>query len=105
MANGLNLGLGAEYRFEEYSIYAGEEASYKSYHTSDLYYPNVDEDRTPASGSQGFPGFSPADVIKSHRSNISVYADAELNATAAWLLDGAIRFEHYTDFGSVLTYK
>ena len=105
VASGLNLGLGAEYRFEEYSIYAGEEASYKSYHTSDLYYPNVGENRTPASGSQGFPGFSPADVIKSHRSNISVYADAELNATAAWLLDGAIRFEHYTDFGSVLTYK
>lgn len=105
VAEGLNLGLGAEYRYEKYGIYAGEEASYKSYHTTDLYYPNVDESRTPASGSQGFPGFSPADVINAHRSNVSVYADAELNATKAWLIDGAVRFENYSDFGSVATFK
>ncbi len=105
VAQGLNLGLGAEYRYEHYSIYKGEDASYKNYHNTDIYYPNVMEDRTPASGSQGFPGFSPDDVIKAHRSNISLYADAELNATKEWLLDGAIRFENYSDFGSVLTYK
>jgi iron complex outermembrane receptor protein len=34
-----------------------------------------------------------------------VYADAELNVTNAWLLDGAVRFEHYSDFGSVATFK
>jgi iron complex outermembrane receptor protein len=32
VAQGLNLGLGAEFRYERYSIYEGEEASYKSYH-------------------------------------------------------------------------
>jgi iron complex outermembrane receptor protein len=105
VAQGLNLGLGAEYRYEHYSIYKGEDASFKNYHNTDIYYPNVMEDRTPASGSQGFPGFSPDDVIKSHRSNFSLYADGELNATKEWLLDAAIRFENYTDFGSVLTYK
>lgn len=105
VANGLNLGLGAEYRYENYTIYKGEEASYKNYHTADLFYPNVSEDRTPASGSQGFPGFSPADVVDANRSNISLYADAELNATKEWLLDGAIRFENYSDFGSVATFK
>lgn len=105
VAQGLNLGLGAEYRYEHYSIYKGEDASYKNYHPTDIYYPNVGEDRTPASGSQGFPGFSPDDVIKAHRSNVSLYADGELNATKEWLLDAAIRFENYTDFGSVLTYK
>lgn len=105
VAQGLNLGLGAEYRYEHYQIYQGEEASYKSYHPTEIYYPNVGEFRAPAAGSQGFPGFSPTDAIKSHRSNISLYADAELNATNAWLLDGAVRFENYTDFGSVLTYK
>lgn len=105
VAEGLNLGLGAEFRIENYKIYKGEEASYKNYHPSDLYYPNVGEDRTPASGSQGFPGFSPADVIVANRSNFSLYADAELNATKEWLLDGAIRLENYSDFGTVATYK
>jgi iron complex outermembrane recepter protein len=105
VAQGLNLGLGAEYRYENYKIYKGEEASYKSYHPADLFYPNVGEDRAPAPGSQGFPGFSPADVITANRSNISLYADAELNATKEWLLDGAVRFENYSDFGSVITFK
>jgi iron complex outermembrane receptor protein len=105
IAEGLNLGMGAEFRFEEYQIYKGEEASYKSYHTDEIFYPNVGEYRTPAAGSQGFPGFSPNDVIKANRNNISLYADGELNVTSAWLVDGAIRFENYSDFGSVATFK
>ncbi|MEP7164659.1 MAG: TonB-dependent receptor [Ferruginibacter sp.] len=112
VAQGLNIGLGAEYRYEHYTIYKGEEASYKSYHEDPIIYPNqignhdpADSLRSPAAGSQGFPGFTPNDEIKAHRSNISFYADAELNATKAWLVDGAVRFENYTDFGSVATFK
>jgi iron complex outermembrane recepter protein len=105
VADGLNLGFGAEYRIEKYTIYAGEEASYKGYRSTELFYPNVTENRTPASGSQGFPGFSPSDVIKANRSNISLYTDAELNATKAWLIDGAVRFENFSDFGSIATFK
>ena len=105
VANGFNLGLGAEYRWEQYSIYAGEEGSYKNYHPTDVYYPNVGEFRTPASGSQGFPGFTPTDAIVANRHSVSLYVDGELNATNAWLLDGAVRFENYSDFGSVATFK
>lgn len=95
VASGLNLGMGAEFRYENYKIYKGEEASYVAY-------PNA---YGQAPGSQGFPGFSPTDVVNESRKNISLYADAELNATNAWLLDGAVRFENYTDFGSVATFK
>jgi iron complex outermembrane receptor protein len=105
IAEGLNLGFGTEFRYEHYQIYEGEEASYDSYYPDSLFYPNVGEFRTPAAGSQGFPGFKPDDAIKAHRSNISLYADAELNATKAWLLDAAIRYENYSDFGSVATFK
>ena len=105
VAQGLNLGLGAEYRYEYYTIYKGEEASYTNYHKDSVFYPNTGDFRTPASGSQGFPGFSPSDEVKDNRSNVSLYADAELNATKMWLLDGAIRYENYSDFGSVFTYK
>ncbi|MFN8243008.1 MAG: TonB-dependent receptor [Ferruginibacter sp.] len=105
VAQGMNLGFGAEYRFEEYQIYKGEEASYANYHPGNLYYPNVADSLTPASGSQGFPGFSPADQVKAHRHILGAYLDAEVNVTKAWLADAAIRFENYSDFGSVATYK
>jgi len=110
-AEGLNLGLGAEYRYERYSIYKGEYGSYGSYDSSERIYPNLigdgkgDSLRTAAAGSQGFPGFSPADVKAKNRSNLGLYADAELNVTKRWLVDAAVRFEHYSDFGSVATIK
>ncbi|MEJ7589044.1 MAG: TonB-dependent receptor [Ferruginibacter sp.] len=105
VAEGFNLGFGAEYRYEKYGIFKGEDASYKSFNPADLFYPNVNESRAPAPGAQGFPGFSPSDVIAANRSNISLYVDAELNATRAWLLDAAVRLENYSDFGAVATFK
>ena len=107
IAGGLNLGLGAEFRYERYGIYVGEYGSYGSYDSSQRVYPNLSSDslRTAASGSQGFPGFSPADEKAKTRTNQGLYADAELNVTKDWLLDGAIRYEHYSDFGSVATFK
>ena len=92
---GLNLGLGAEFRYEHYKIYSGEEQSYKNY----------DPTGVQASGSQGFPGFSNTDATTANRTNVGVYADAELNITKEWLVDGAVRFENYSDFGSVFTGK
>lgn len=95
VASGLTLAFGAEYRYEKYTIYAGEEASYKAY-TNSL---------GQAAGSQGFPGFSPSDVVSANRNNVGLYGDAELNVTKKWLLDGAVRFENYSDFGAVATFK
>ncbi|HTJ10675.1 MAG TPA: TonB-dependent receptor [Dinghuibacter sp.] len=93
VASGLTFSFGAEYRYEVYSIYKGEEASYTSYAAGK------------AAGSQGFPGFQPADVVKANRSNIAGYAEGELDVTKAWLIDGAVRLENYNDFGFVNTYK
>ena len=95
VAQGLTLGLGTEFRYERYSIYKGEDLSYKNYD------PNANQ----ASGSQGFPGFSNTDAVSANRTNVGVYADAALDVTKEWLVDGAVRFENYSDFGSVLTGK
>ena len=95
IANGLNIGIGVEFRYERYQIYKGEESSYKTY-------PNA---YGQAGGSQGFPGFSPLDEVKAQRSNLSFYVDAELKATKKWLLDAAVRAENYSDFGSLATFK
>ena len=95
VAEGLNFGLGAEFRYERYSIYSGEEQSYKNY----------DPTGTQASGSQGFPGFSNTDAVKANRTNVGGYADMALDVTKAWLVDIAVRFENYSDFGFVSTSK
>jgi len=88
-----HLGLGAEFRYERYKIKAGEEASYKNY--------NPDK----ASGSQGFPGYQPADVVNDNRNTVGVYVDGEWDVTKALLLGGAVRAEHYSDFGYTTNYK
>jgi iron complex outermembrane receptor protein len=95
VAQGLNLAFGTELRREWYQIFAGEPGSYLSY--------NLNSNR-PA-GAQGFPGFQPRNEVRANRNNLGVYADAELNITKAWLVEGAVRFENYSDFGSNVTGK
>ncbi|WP_239691752.1 TonB-dependent receptor [Hymenobacter coccineus] len=92
---GLNLAFGSEYRREWYQIFAGEEGSYRNY---------APASNRPA-GSQGFPGFQPRNELKASRNNVGVYADAELDVTKALLVEGAVRYEHYSDFGSNVTGK
>ncbi|OLY93987.1 iron complex outermembrane recepter protein [Cnuella takakiae] len=93
IGQGFNLALGAEYRYERYTIEAGEEASWKNYNAAK------------ASGSQGFPGYQPSDEVKANRNTVGVYADAELDITNKWLLNGAVRYENYSDFGATFNYK
>lgn len=95
IAAGFNLALGAEYRYERYKIYAGEEASYKNYDTTGA----------KATGSQGFPGYQPDDEVNADRSNIAAYVDAELDITSRFLVSGAVRVENYSDFGFTHNYK
>ncbi|NSL85424.1 TonB-dependent receptor [Chitinophaga sp. Mgbs1] len=97
LSKGFNLALGAEYRYEQYRIYAGEEASWKNYDTARV--------PTKATGAQGFPGYRPTDAVKANRSNIAGYADAEWDITEQFLLGAAIRVENYSDFGFTSNYK
>jgi iron complex outermembrane receptor protein len=91
--SGLNVAFGAEYRAENYKIYAGEPASYLNYNPEK------------ATGSQGFPGFQPSDEVNAKRSCSGVYGDVELDLTPSLLLGVAVRGEHYSDFGSTFNYK
>ena len=110
VAQGMTIAFGGEFRYERYKLYAGEPDSY-GYSVSPKYFPNLNGDgnadsvRLPASGSEGFPGFTPGDATAAHRTNEGIYGDIALDVTNAWLVDGAVRFEHYSDFGSVTTYK
>jgi len=104
VASGLTLSFGAEFRFEQYKIYKGEDDSW-GYTIAQRYYPNVGATRDVASGSQGFPGFRPTDEVNATRTNIGGYANAAIDMTKEWLIDAAIRLENYSDFGFVNTYK
>ncbi len=110
--NGLNFAFGTEARIEKYKIVAGEEGSYAIYDTNgnptnNLALAPIDpiSGNPRPGGSQGFPGFSPANEVDKQRSNIGVYADAELDVSDEFLLGTALRYEHYSDFGSTLNLK
>jgi iron complex outermembrane receptor protein len=106
LPNGLNVAFGAEYRREGYEIKAGEPASY----ARGTFGPGgniTDPVDGPfgASGSQVFPGFSPASASDNSRHNISLYVDLEADVTDIWNITVAGRFEDYSDFGSTFNSK
>lgn len=100
-----NLALGAEYRYENYKIFAGEEGSYKNFKPGKFYTDSNGDDIYVAGGSQGFPGYQPGDVVSANRSVFGLYVDGEYDVTSKWLLNGAVRFENYNDFGSTVNGK
>ncbi|MEQ9287308.1 MAG: TonB-dependent receptor [Cyclobacteriaceae bacterium] len=113
MASGLNIAYGMEYRTENFQIFSGELASYALYDDQGvaithpaLQTPAQDSngDQLPG-GSQGFPGYSPANEVDKERTNFGLYFDTELNITSDFLIGAALRFEEYSDFGSTFNYK
>ena len=89
----IKVAMGLEYKYESYKIEAGERASY------------AQPDLNASAGSQGFPGFRPENEVDASRNNYSIYLDLNYNITPAFLVDGAVRFEDYSDFGSTTNYK
>ncbi len=113
IAAGFNLAFGLEFRTENFQIFAGEEGSYALYDENGVVITNpavqvpatdANGDQLP-SGSQGFPGYQPANVVDENRTNLGIYLDAELNATESFLIGGAVRYETYSDFGETFNFK
>lgn len=94
---GLNTALGAEFRVDGYGIDAGEYNSYANLTT--------DNSLAGSAGAQVFAGFLPSNAGSWNRTSISLYSDNELDITKQWLLTGALRYEHFSDFGSTWNYK
>jgi iron complex outermembrane receptor protein len=109
---GLNLAFGSEFRTERFEIFSGEEASYAQYDGNgdpiimDGQFPaqDINGDDLPG-GAQGFPGYSPDNVVNRSRTNMGMYFDSELNFTEDWLVGGALRYERYSDFGETTNFK
>ena len=113
--SGLNFAFGAEGRFESYRIKAGDQNSWARYDvngnvitTATQVAPSDFFGNARPGGSQVFPGFRPENesaTKDANRQSMAVYADAELDVTTRWLLNGAVRFENYSDFGSTTNFK
>ena len=89
----LHIAGGVEAREETYTIFSGDEASY------------IMGEESNNAGAQGFPGFQPGNEVDESRHNLAAYLDVNYNVTNNLLVEGAGRFEHYSDFGSTLDGK
>lgn len=110
----LNIAFGAEYRHENYQIKAGVPDSYNQYDING----GVVTGTTAAEikvtdfygaarpgGAQVFPGFKPANTVDKGRNSVALYTDLEYDVTDKWLINGALRYENYSDFGNTTNYK
>ena len=93
--NSLTIAMGAEQRTENFKTIAGEFASYGDGS------PNV-LDRI---GSESFSGFKPENESSNYRNNLGFYTEITADVNAKLLVGGAVRFEHYSDFGNNVSWK
>jgi iron complex outermembrane receptor protein len=87
MSDTMNLAFGFETREETFTAFAGEANSFFG------------------GGSSGFRGIEPANAGDFKRDNVAAYADIEHDLSDAVLLQYAVRYENFSDFGGTLNGK
>jgi iron complex outermembrane receptor protein len=87
LAGPLNVAAGLEYRRESYQIKSGDPASYYG------------------GGAQSFFGYGPTNASYNSRRNFAQYLDLSVKPVKQWLVDGAVRHEHFSDFGDTTVFK
>ncbi|SHF17110.1 iron complex outermembrane recepter protein [Fodinibius roseus] len=107
--SGINVAFGSEFRIDNYGITAGDEPSYRNYGIADSVSNGIEVGKVDTlgrtAGSQGYPGFRPADEVSAARTNIAAFGEVEVNLTDDFLVAGATRFERYSDFGNTINGK
>ncbi len=91
LSDSINLAYGAEWRQEKYTVIAGERNSW------------VDANGDVSQGVDG--SISPNDAGVFSRNNYSTYIDVEQDVTDDLLLQYALRYEKFSDFGSTANWK
>jgi len=86
-SDNVNVAFGFEAREETFIAFAGEPASFAG------------------GGSSGFRGVEPKNAGEFSRDNVAVYVDIEQDVTDAFLVQYAVRYENFSDFGGTLNGK
>lgn len=84
---GGNIAAGGQYRHESYTIRNGEPDAYFGL------------------GADGFAGFNPRNPTDAGRNAYAGFLDVELRPVKELLLGGAVRYDHYDDFGGKATWR
>jgi iron complex outermembrane receptor protein len=105
IAEGATLAYGLEWREDGYKITPGVFASYAGPTTIPPATELNQYGGTPAAGIQVFPGFQPVNAVDADRNASGIYGDFELDVTERWMLDFAVRYEDYDDFGNTTNFK
>lgn len=87
LSDKFSIGFGSEFRTENFEIVAGDEASYVG------------------SGADSFQGNTPENSGKFNRYNLGAYLDMAYDFNEDFLINGTIRYENYSDFGSATVWK
>ena len=111
LSDRLGLAFGAEIRNENFQIRPGEDYSWANYGGHNPFVPaTFDGSNDPATysefggGIQVFPGFRPESAVDKDRDALSLYVEADFSGNN-WRTAGALRYEDYSDFGNVVTFK
>lgn len=87
LTDNIHLGFGGEWREETYTVVSGEMNSYIG------------------AGASGLRGFPPQDSGDFDRDNWAIYGDLEHDITDNWLMQYALRYEDFSDFGDTTNGK
>nr|WP_321246823.1 TonB-dependent receptor [uncultured Psychroserpens sp.] len=87
LSDKVSIGLGAEFRTENFEVIEGGLASYDG------------------GGADSFAGNTPQNSGKWNRYNIGGYFSLDYDVSEDFLLSGTIRTENYSDFGNAFVYK
>ncbi len=87
LSDKVSIGVGAEFRNENFEIIAGKASSYEG------------------GGSDSFSGNDPVNSGIFNRYNLGGYFSLDYDVSDDFLLSGTIRGENYSDFGNTFVYK
>ncbi|MCI4443870.1 MAG: TonB-dependent receptor [Lentimicrobium sp.] len=87
LSDKISIGFGSEFRTETFEVVEGDKASWDG------------------SGADSFAGNRPENSGKWNRYNIGVYGDLAYDISKDFLVNGTLRYEDYSDFGSSTVWK
>jgi len=119
MSDTVNVAFGLEWREENYTMFTGDAESWIPgpwAEVGELIDPLAPATcgvamnepcnyATPPNGSNGLPGTPAGSAGEFSRDNASVYGDVEWDVSDAFLLQVALRFEDFSDFGTTTNGK
>ncbi len=87
LSDKVGVAFGSEFRSETFTVIEGSESSYED------------------GGPDSFAGNDPRNSGKFNRYNFGAYGDLALDLTDNFLINGTLRLENYSDFGSAAVWK